>query len=229
MKRIMVLALLVVPMTVFAQLGGLLNAPKLNTKQVDDFVVQVDNFEVQVDSATDLLYTATEVFFNSVDSFKTLPTMEKVWNTIKTDIKNAATDEMKDAAKQGYVKYAQNITSRKDKFSEYWESSDVRSELLSYLGDRQDMLTSVLDSLNKAVETDTRALERYDDIYNTGKTAVEDLTSQIAASPASALSGKSVLEKGKNALASLQEIKKDVEEHVDLAKYIIERIKEIFQ
>lgn len=229
MKKTMVLVLLVLPMTIFAQLGGLLKAPKLNTREVDDFVTQVDNFEVQVDSATDLLHTATEFFFNSVDSFKTLPTMEKVWNTVKSDIKSAATDEMKSAAKQGYVKYAQNIASRKDKFGEYWESSDIRSELLSYLGNRQEMLSSVLDSLEKAVEIDTRAVERYDEIFTAGKTAVTDLTSQIAANPASVLTGKSVLDKGKNALESIQEIKKDIEEHIDLAKYIIERIKEILQ
>lgn len=229
MKKNLVVFFAVLPVTLFAQLGGLLNAPKLNTKQVDDFVTQVDNFEVQVDSATDLLYTATEVFFNSVDSFKTLPTMENVWNTVKTDIKNAASDEMKAAAKQGYVKYAQNIVSRKDKFGEYWEQSDVRSELLSYLGDRQDMLAGVLDSLQQAVETDERALGRYDEVYNGLVTALEDLGNQVKDNPASLLSAKPVIEKGNKAKESIQEIKKDVEEHVDLAKYIIERIKEVLQ
>lgn len=226
MKKMVLLIAVVLPVILSAQLGGLLNAPKLNTADVDKFVQEVGIFETTVDTATNLLYSATDIFFVSVDSFKTLPPMEKLWTDVKTDIKSAATDEMKTAAQQGYVKYAQNITTRKDKLDELWQDNSVRNELLGYLVGRKDMLTTVKDSLLKAVDIDEKALQRYDEVYNAGKAAVDDLVKQTTANPATLLSAKSTLEKGKSALQSIVEIKKDVEEHVKLAKYIVEKIKE---
>ncbi|NLI98244.1 hypothetical protein GX441_06250 [bacterium] len=226
MKKILPIVSLALPAILSAQLGGLLNAPKLNTSNVDNFVKEVDAFEVRVDTATNLLYTATDIFFVSVDSFKTLPPMEKMWNDVKTDIKNAATDEMKTAAQQGYLKYAQNITSRKDKLDEIWQDNTVRNELLGYLIGRKEMLNIVKDSLLKAIEIDEKAVMDYEAIVSKGTTAVTDLTNQIAANPMSIASAKPVLDKGKTALSSIAEIKKDVEEHIKLAKYIVEKIKE---
>jgi hypothetical protein len=226
LKKIFPLISLALPAILSAQLGGLLNAPKLNTSNVDNFVKEVDAFEVKVDTATNLLYSATDIFFVSVDSFKTLPTMEKMWNDVKTDIKNAATDEMITAAQQGYLKYAQNITSRKDKLDELWQDNTIRNELLGYLIGRKEMLNIVKDSLLKAIEIDEKAVMDYEAIISKGSTAVTDLTNQIAANPMSVASAKPVLDKGKTALSSMAEIKKDVEEHIKLAKYIVEKIKE---
>jgi len=227
-KKILLLLALVIPLTAMAQLGGLLKTPKLNTRKVEVFTEEVKIIEAKVDTAGDLLYTAMDKFFAILDSAITLPSLSEVWTEVKADLKSAATEEAKTAAEEGYLKYLNDTDARKATLDSLWLDDTVRTAIVGHLINQKDNLVPVKDELESALQVDKAAIGRYDEIFNAGKAAITDLANQIAANPLAAVSAKPVLDEGKEALKTFPTLKKTANRHVELATYILDKIKEVF-
>ncbi|MBN2378884.1 hypothetical protein JXM67_03680 [candidate division WOR-3 bacterium] len=229
MKKTLVLAALILPVIAAAQLGGLVKTPKLDTDKVEDFVAETANFETKVDTAGDKLYSATDEFFAIVDSVTDLPTLTETWEGVKSDIKSAVTEEKQEAAEEGLVNYLKETGDRKNSFDELWQDNTVRTEIINHFTSEKESLEPIMNELQAALDMDKSALGMYDEIYKAGKDAVADLANQIKEAPLAAASGKKVLDEGNDALDTLTNTKEVAEQHVELATYILDKIKTVFQ
>jgi len=216
------------PLAVSAQLGGLVKTQKLDTKKVETFVDETEALETQVDSAGDLLYAATDEFFAIVDSAITLPSLSEAWSDVKSDLNSAVSEEKEKAAQENYLNYLKETDARKSTLDSLWEDNTVRQQILTHLVGQKDNLAPIKDSLERALEKDKAALTSYDEVYTAGKSAVSDLISQVTQQPLAAASAKSVLEEGKQALTTLPTLKETATRHVELASYILDKLKEVF-
>lgn len=228
MRKALFLLALIIPLTAVAQLGGLIKTPKLDTKKVAEFTEEVKIFESKVDTAGDLVYTATDKFFAILDSVITLPSLSEVWTEVKADLKSAVAEETRAAAEEGYLKYLNDTDTRKATLDSLWQDNTVRTEIVGYLLNQKDNLVPIKGDLESARQMDQAALERYDEIFNAGKAAITDLADQIAANPLAAVSAKPVVAEGKEALKTFPTLKETANRHVELATYILNKIKEVF-
>lgn len=229
MKKALILLALAIPILAVAQLGNLVKTPKLDTEKVEDFTAEVEVFESKVDTAGDKLYTATDDFFAIVDSVTDLPAMNELWSDVKSDVKSAVTDEAKEAAEEGFTQYISDTEARKSTLDELWEDNAVRTEIIGHLISEKDALGPIQDDIEAALEMDKAAIGSYDELYKEGKEAVDDLAGQIAEKPLAAAGAKPVLEAGKDALETAKETKDLAQQHIELATYILDKIKAVFE
>jgi len=229
MKKILILVVALLPLVGIAQLGNILKVPDIDTDEVEGFVDQVGNFESKMDSSGNLLYSSTDAFFTIVDSVTDLPTMTELWEGVKDDLESAINEEKEELAQEGFVQYVQETDERKDALDELWQDNTVRTEIINHLVGQKDNLAPIMENLEAALTLDKEALGTYDEIFTEGNEAVTDLGKQIAEKPAAALKAKPVLEEGKEALEDLKNIKEVGEQHIELATYIIDKIKTAIQ
>jgi chromosome segregation ATPase len=151
--------------------------------------------------------------------------MTELWEGVKDDLESAINEEKEALAEEGLVQYVQETDDRKGALDELWEDNTVRTEIINHLITQKESLAPIAENLEAALTLDKEALGTYDEVYKSGSAAVSDLTKQIAAAPAAAVKAKPVLDEGKNALEDLKSIKENVEAHIELATYILDKIK----
>ncbi len=211
------------------EIGKIVDAPKLNTKEADALLKELDAINAELEDISGSINSSTEGVHAVIAPYKAgeFPVLTKNWDTINAELKKAKGKKKQQAQAQKKT-YEQEMAARTVAAAAILENKDKRKALLGKLkAPELQQLKDAGQKLKAIPDRNTALAGRVPALIDRSVAVVADLTKQIVDNPLAALEGEKVLKKVNKSVAAVQKIPKEAKKQVKAVKALLKLLDDI--